>query len=1003
MGNSLLGKANPTEAAFTCFSSWTLKEVDEMYNRYKHDLGGLFALNNKQFEVLIGLRKVIYIEEDIVSQHRKAKRMFKYFDTDNNRLVDAYEVMCGITLLSTISNRQKMDFFHSLYDFNETGDLTIDEIIIMFRTVVYGANKIDNQVEACGTEVFEKIAENLFESIGRERGAEISKFELDKCIAETPLFHEFLEYWAGALSEVRLGEGQLFCDPAFPVGYNTPSLYIRYDHVPKGLPPADQVLWLRPNEYLSKLFFDIQNSDKSGNSNGDDKGMKKGEIMEACLFHESGSLEVANRSLAQGGLSNRWFVNALSLLMCREEKLQKLFLPTRQEDAGRFCVQFFKEGNWTPVYVDDRIPCDLFSKPYFTTGNHEEEVWMMLVEKAYAKLHGCYERLQSPHEFTAQGRPVLEVAAEEKASEEIFMSGMKDSENTIIERGAGKVYIHEPRGLLYALRDLTGGTVEKINLQSTETKVKVEDGIIWNQLQDVFKSRGLIGFMLSAVDKPTPFRKGVVQGDLYGVVDMKERRGLKLIKIRNLRASFAQAHNVTLDEYTGNLKIDKNAEIARNTTNADDNIVFNNDVETKDNTELMMNDMMGKQDDESSALSSTASQTSDPVKARIKTLLARGKLQSNWSKSSPMWKAFMEVKAELDVDNDNEFYYTWIEYKELLDLFDTVVLVNIMEAPSWRMARRAGTWINKFETLKLSTKKAVEDYKRAKEEEEKALEAAESKDKDEDEDQEGEAAPQIKKAILEEPTPEGIAKKLKGFNCGGSFKHESWVTNTQFFVRIPETSELVITLTQEDSVYHHKNVNYNSLGSNFDKDGKNSLKVGMDSRSIGLVLYEFDWDEAAVNGNKCEANVTKIQAHKIKAITENFGKTRDIVLKTIVPAGKYIIIPQLLDPLPMMEEQKIPVLVKYWLNVNYTCSSLTFITGPTIVDAEAIVSMTTASMVDLDGLSLKEDPLSIGGIEGEAEETAHAGLQRTQKIVNNLYDQVALLQQKKVFLEHIAN
>ena len=106
-----------------------------------------------------------FIEDDIVTQTRKAKRMFSYFDTDKNRLVDAYEVMCGLALLSGCTNRQKMDFFHSLYDFNETGDLTIDEIIIMFRTIVYGGNKIDNKVEACGTEVFERIAENVFETI----------------------------------------------------------------------------------------------------------------------------------------------------------------------------------------------------------------------------------------------------------------------------------------------------------------------------------------------------------------------------------------------------------------------------------------------------------------------------------------------------------------------------------------------------------------------------------------------------------------------------------------------------------------------------------------------------------------------------------------------------------------------------------------------------------------------------------------------------------------------
>jgi Calpain family cysteine protease len=46
------------------------------------------------------------------------------------------------------------------------------------------------------------------------------------------------------------------------------------------------------------------------------------------------------------------------------------------------------------VLIDDRLPCQN-SKPVFGTCKNENETWVPLIEKAYAKLHTCYEALIS--------------------------------------------------------------------------------------------------------------------------------------------------------------------------------------------------------------------------------------------------------------------------------------------------------------------------------------------------------------------------------------------------------------------------------------------------------------------------------------------------------------------------------------------------------------------------------------------------------------------------------
>jgi hypothetical protein len=47
------------------------------------------------------------------------------------------------------------------------------------------------------------------------------------------------------------------------------------------------------------------------------------------------------------------------------------------------------------VHIDDRIPCDRKGRPVYARGKDVNETWVMILEKAYAKLHGCYDNLKT--------------------------------------------------------------------------------------------------------------------------------------------------------------------------------------------------------------------------------------------------------------------------------------------------------------------------------------------------------------------------------------------------------------------------------------------------------------------------------------------------------------------------------------------------------------------------------------------------------------------------------
>lgn len=96
----------------------------------------------------------------------------------------------------------------------------------------------------------------------------------------------------------------------------------------------------------------------------------------------------------QGDAENCWFLCAVSLLAQKEELLRDIFITENFCEEGLYQVRLCKDGNWKTVIVDDCFPCDaqgnlIYSRP------QNKQLWVMLLEKAAAKLYGGYEVLNS--------------------------------------------------------------------------------------------------------------------------------------------------------------------------------------------------------------------------------------------------------------------------------------------------------------------------------------------------------------------------------------------------------------------------------------------------------------------------------------------------------------------------------------------------------------------------------------------------------------------------------
>lgn len=82
--------------------------------------------------------------------------------------------------------------------------------------------------------------------------------------------------------------------------------------------------------------------------------------------------------------------------------LDRLFLTPEEDflDCGIMTVQLYKDGEWVPVTFDTRVPygdlsSQIFNCPVYARCADLSEQWVMMLEKAFAKLHGNYVRVAS--------------------------------------------------------------------------------------------------------------------------------------------------------------------------------------------------------------------------------------------------------------------------------------------------------------------------------------------------------------------------------------------------------------------------------------------------------------------------------------------------------------------------------------------------------------------------------------------------------------------------------
>ena len=109
--------------------------------------------------------------------------------------------------------------------------------------------------------------------------------------------------------------------------------------------------------------------------------------------------QIDSSDILQGEIGDCYFVTCLVALAAKPDRIKKLFKTTIPNKSGCYVLNFCINGTWQDVVVDDFIPISPGrTSPNFGNAKpsgYKKVVWVSLLEKAWAKLCGNYDRIIS--------------------------------------------------------------------------------------------------------------------------------------------------------------------------------------------------------------------------------------------------------------------------------------------------------------------------------------------------------------------------------------------------------------------------------------------------------------------------------------------------------------------------------------------------------------------------------------------------------------------------------
>ena len=158
-----------------------------------------------------------------------------------------------------------------------------------------------------------------------------------------------------------------------------------------------KLVWCRPDQIFKGKKYDVY-----GKENGKDS--------------------ISADDILQGGLGDCYLLSAMAAIAEFSDRIKRCFLTRTTSKEGVYCVAMYINGVCEEVVMDDQFPCHARTKTVAFNSSADNELWVMLIEKAWAKVHGGFLNIsaglirEALHDLT--GAPAITYFNDEGTREE---------------------------------------------------------------------------------------------------------------------------------------------------------------------------------------------------------------------------------------------------------------------------------------------------------------------------------------------------------------------------------------------------------------------------------------------------------------------------------------------------------------------------------------------------------------------------------------------------------
>eukprot|EP01059_Diplonema_ambulator_P035470 TRINITY_DN8352_c0_g2_i1.p1 TRINITY_DN8352_c0_g2~~TRINITY_DN8352_c0_g2_i1.p1 ORF type:complete len:701 (+),score=193.02 TRINITY_DN8352_c0_g2_i1:33-2105(+) len=141
----------------------------------------------------------------------------------------------------------------------------------------------------------------------------------------------------------------------------------------------DEWPWMRPIDYLTPEVASSVSLFSSLSSEDDEP--------------------IQPNDIDQGKLGDCWLLCAISAMAEQPELIRKVFyvpeVDPREQECGAYCLRVCKHGWWQTVTVDNYLPSHGKGPVFASNIQEPSELWVAILEKVVAKVHGSYSAIIS--------------------------------------------------------------------------------------------------------------------------------------------------------------------------------------------------------------------------------------------------------------------------------------------------------------------------------------------------------------------------------------------------------------------------------------------------------------------------------------------------------------------------------------------------------------------------------------------------------------------------------